>query len=171
MSDTIVLNLGSGGPAVVAEQPGGGANPFIPVSKIYTGATDVNGGPVTAANPLPVTNQGLTLTPFGTGVTLASTGTAKGSAGSLHSIVVENTGNASTNMFLWICDQNGGAPTSGNLKIAPLLVPAGGAVIYDERFFGAAGLSCTTGITWGISTSRTSYAQDGTAHAVGGMVQ
>jgi hypothetical protein len=53
MADNTTLNAGSGGDVIVTEQPGG-AGPKIPVSKIYTGAADVNGGPVTLVNPLPV---------------------------------------------------------------------------------------------------------------------
>lgn len=59
MADNTVLNPGSGGDTIVTEQPGGvGAK--IPVSKIYTGALDVNGGPVTAANPFDVRDTVIT---------------------------------------------------------------------------------------------------------------
>jgi hypothetical protein len=53
VADNTTLNPGTGGDVIVTEQPGG-AGPKIPVSKIYTGALDVNGGPVTSTNPLDV---------------------------------------------------------------------------------------------------------------------
>ena len=57
MADNTTLNVGTGGDVIITEQPGGvGAK--IPVSKIYTGALDVNGGPVTPANPFDVRVSG-----------------------------------------------------------------------------------------------------------------
>ncbi len=52
MADNTVLNPGVGGDTIKTEDTGAGFK--IPVSKIYTGAADVNGGPVTPANPLQV---------------------------------------------------------------------------------------------------------------------
>jgi hypothetical protein len=54
MSDNTILNPGCGGDTIVTEQPGGGTNPKIPVSKIYLGPLDINQGPVWSGNPLPV---------------------------------------------------------------------------------------------------------------------
>jgi len=53
MADGTPLNAGSGGDTIQTEQPGG-AGVKYPVTKIYTGALDVNGGPVTQTNPLDV---------------------------------------------------------------------------------------------------------------------
>lgn len=53
MADGTTLNIGSGGDTILTEHPGS-SGPKIPVSKIYTGALDANGGPVTVTNPLPV---------------------------------------------------------------------------------------------------------------------
>lgn len=53
MADNTTLNPGVGGDVIVTEQPGG-AGPKYPISKIYTGALDVNGGPVTSTNPFDV---------------------------------------------------------------------------------------------------------------------
>ena len=50
MSDDVTLNPGSGGAIIVTEDIGGGIQ--MPVSKIYTGKHDQNGGPVTVTNPL-----------------------------------------------------------------------------------------------------------------------
>ena len=54
MADNTILNPGVGGDTVRNEDIGGVK---YPVSKIYTGAEGVNGGPVTDANPLPVELQ------------------------------------------------------------------------------------------------------------------
>lgn len=53
MADGTVLNSGAGGDTIQTEQPGGTGVKY-PVTKIYTGALDVNGGPVTTANPFDV---------------------------------------------------------------------------------------------------------------------
>lgn len=53
MADGTVLNTGTGGDTIQTEQPGGVGVKY-PVTKIYTGALDVNGGPVTPTNPLDV---------------------------------------------------------------------------------------------------------------------
>lgn len=53
MADNTTLNAGIGGDIVRTEDIGGVK---YPVSKIYLGAAGVNGGPVTAANPLPITD-------------------------------------------------------------------------------------------------------------------
>jgi hypothetical protein len=52
MADNTILNLGTGGDTLRTEDVGGGVK--VPVSKIHTGASDVDGGPVTTANPFPV---------------------------------------------------------------------------------------------------------------------
>jgi hypothetical protein len=52
MSDGTVINLGSGGDTIATEDAGLGYK--IPVTKIRTGAIDVDGGDVTPANPLPI---------------------------------------------------------------------------------------------------------------------
>lgn len=54
MTTTVATNVGSGGAGILAEQPGGGTNPVIGISKLHTGALDVDGGPVTATNPLDI---------------------------------------------------------------------------------------------------------------------
>lgn len=54
MADNTVLNLGTGGDTIRTEDVGGGVK--IPVSKIHVGASDVDGGPVTATNPLAVSS-------------------------------------------------------------------------------------------------------------------
>ena len=53
MADGTLLNPGTGGDTVQTEQPGGVGVKY-PVTKIYTGALGVNGGPVTANNPFDV---------------------------------------------------------------------------------------------------------------------
>ena len=53
MADGTVLNTGTGGDTIQTEQPGGTGVKY-PVTKIYTGALDVNGGPVTTTNPFDV---------------------------------------------------------------------------------------------------------------------
>lgn len=53
MGDGTPLNAGTGGDTIQTEQPGGVGVKY-PVTKIYTGALDVNGGPVTPTNPLDV---------------------------------------------------------------------------------------------------------------------
>lgn len=57
MSDGTTLNVGTGGDVIMTEQVGGAGTKY-PVSKIYTGALDVNGGPVTPANPFDVRVSG-----------------------------------------------------------------------------------------------------------------
>ena len=51
MADNTVLNPGSGGDTIRNEDLGASK---MPVSKIHTGAANVDGGPVTTSNPLPV---------------------------------------------------------------------------------------------------------------------
>lgn len=53
MSKNVPTNIGSGGDSVYTEQPGG-TGPVFGVTKIHTGAQDVDGGPVAAANPIDV---------------------------------------------------------------------------------------------------------------------
>jgi len=50
MADGTVLNPGTGGDDIVTEDLG---TQKLAVSKIYTGAANVSGGPVTADNPFP----------------------------------------------------------------------------------------------------------------------
>lgn len=57
MADGTLLNNGTGGDTIQTEHPGGVGVKY-PVTKIYTGALDVNGGPVTATNPLDVRING-----------------------------------------------------------------------------------------------------------------
>lgn len=52
MTDKLTLNRGVGGESIVVEETAAGV--LIPVSKLHTGTEGVDGGPVTAANPLPV---------------------------------------------------------------------------------------------------------------------
>lgn len=56
MADNTLLNSGTGGDTIRSEDLGGGVK--IAVSKIYVGAHGTDGGPVSAANPLPVGIQG-----------------------------------------------------------------------------------------------------------------
>ena len=56
MADNTILNLGAAGDTYRSEDLGTGVK--IAVSKLYTGAHAIDGGPVTAANPLPVSVQG-----------------------------------------------------------------------------------------------------------------
>jgi hypothetical protein len=56
MADNTRLNVGAGGDLIRTEDIGGSYK--VPVSKIYLGAAGVNDGPVSAANPLPVSVQG-----------------------------------------------------------------------------------------------------------------
>lgn len=51
MADNTTINTGTGGDVLRTDDVGGIK---IPVSKIHTGADGVDGGPITAANPLPV---------------------------------------------------------------------------------------------------------------------
>ncbi len=53
MSDGTTINSGSGGDIIMTEQVGGTGVKY-PVTKIYTGGLDVNGGPVTGSNPFDV---------------------------------------------------------------------------------------------------------------------
>lgn len=55
--DGTLLNNGTGGDTIQTEQPGGVGVKY-PVTKIYTGASGVNGGPVTSTNPLDVRVDG-----------------------------------------------------------------------------------------------------------------
>lgn len=55
MADNTILNPGVGGDTVRNEEIGGVK---FPISKIYVGASGVDGGPVTAANPFPTSVQG-----------------------------------------------------------------------------------------------------------------
>lgn len=52
---TVTLNPGTGGATIIVETVGSDS---MPVSKIHTGASGVDGGPVTTANPFPVVAQG-----------------------------------------------------------------------------------------------------------------
>lgn len=52
MSENTTINQGQGGDVIATEDTGLGYK--IPVSKIRTGALDVDGGDVTASNPFPV---------------------------------------------------------------------------------------------------------------------
>ncbi len=53
MADGTTINSGSGGDIIMTEQVGGVGIKY-PVTKIYTGGLDVNGGPVTGSNPFDV---------------------------------------------------------------------------------------------------------------------
>lgn len=77
MPDNTILNPGVGGDVIRTEQPGGGSNPKIPVSKMYLGDVDIDDGPVSKNNPLPIFESPLSGTPvvtFGE-VTLVPTNT------------------------------------------------------------------------------------------------
>lgn len=52
MSNNTILNIGIGGDVIATEDPGLGYK--LPVSKIRTGAIDIDGGDVTIGNPFPV---------------------------------------------------------------------------------------------------------------------
>jgi len=59
MADNTTLNPGVGGDVLRSEDVGGGVK--ISVSKTHTGASGVDGGPVTTSNPFPVSgSMGLT---------------------------------------------------------------------------------------------------------------
>jgi hypothetical protein len=60
MADNTVLNPGTGGDTLKTEDCGTGFK--IPAGKIYLGAADVNGGPVTPTNPFPTQDQSGSLT-------------------------------------------------------------------------------------------------------------
>jgi len=59
MTTTVELNPGTGGNLVSVEQPGGSGNPVVEFCKIHLGDSDVDDGPVTDTNPLPVSDIGL----------------------------------------------------------------------------------------------------------------
>jgi hypothetical protein len=107
VADNTTLNTGVGGDVIVTEQPGG-AGPKIPVSKIYTGALDVNGGPVTATNPLDVRISDATNTASVKAASTAAAGTDK----ALVVVVSPNNAVAVTGTF-WQATQ----PVSGTVAV------------------------------------------------------
>lgn len=84
--------------------------------------------------------------------------TVKSGAGRLLSLSVRHA-DASA-LYLWIFDNTS---ASGTSLVVPILVPASSHVIVGTDFFTSKGLAFSTGITYGFSTSGSSYSAYGTA--------
>lgn len=72
MADNVVANAGSGGATFATDDIGG---VHYPLTKIALGALDSNGGPVSSANPMPISDAGGSLTVDGTVTANAGSGT------------------------------------------------------------------------------------------------
>jgi hypothetical protein len=123
MSDGTRLNQGLGGDLICTEQTTR-ATGKIPVSKIVLGDVDVDGGDVSATNPMPVQTtaaSAIRLTVTGG----ASLGTVKGSAGKLWGWQVYNPN--STIVYLQVFDAT--SPTPGtSTPVLSLFVPILGGI-------------------------------------------
>lgn len=95
MPDNTILNLGSGGDTILTEDLSGVK---VATTKIYVGAHGVNGGAVTAGNPLPVSVNGAV--PLPTGASTAAKQPALGTAGSAAADVLTVQGVASMTPLL-----------------------------------------------------------------------
>jgi hypothetical protein len=85
----------------------------------------------------------------------ASSGFAKASAGTLFSISCNNRNAA--NRWIQVFNSASG-PTGGATPfMAPWLVPAGGLTIVGSDHFTAGGISFSTGIAWGVSTTSATF--------------
>jgi hypothetical protein len=84
--------------------------------------------------------------------------TVKSGAGRLLSLSVRHA-DASA-LYFWIFDNTS---ASGTSLVVPILVPASSHVIVGTDFFTSKGLAFSTGITYGFSTSGSSYSAYGTA--------
>jgi hypothetical protein len=129
VADGTILNVGTGGDTIQTEQPGGTGVKY-PVTKIYTGALDVNGGPVTAANPFDV-RVGSTTDVAASGTISATDAVvaAPGGAGVLL------TGTSTANSYIAVACPGG--DSAWNLQLTGTF---GGGTIYFEE-----SLDSTTG--------------------------
>jgi hypothetical protein len=92
MADGTILNAGSGGDTIQTEDFGAAGK--IPRSKLVLGAVDVDGGDVSATNPMPVAPQTLQVT--GTGVNNGDTPTPATDVGSYRWVSLQLQGSGAT---------------------------------------------------------------------------
>jgi len=88
----------------------------------------------------------------------AAAGTAKNSPGALRSFMARNR-STSTRLYLWLFDNT---TQSGTALWQPVIVDYGTQVSIGTDVFGSHGIAASVGISWGFSTSETSYSEHGT---------
>lgn len=89
---------------------------------------------------------------------IAVSKTVKSAAGVLIGLTARHTDGSS--LYLWIFDNTA---ASGTSLIIPVLVPASGQIIIGTDLFTTKGLAFSTGLTYGFSTSGSTYSAYGTA--------
>ena len=150
--------------------PSKGASEGATGSTAPTSATElgfVSGGnlvPVSMANPLPVTS--VNVVTVGPSVDIQSgviTHTSKNSPANLISAFCQNTSAGTAYLQFW----NGATAGTGTLKDV-VLVPAGtstvpGLISLGTNDWSTEGLPCTTALTWGLSSTTTTYTAIGSA--------
>jgi hypothetical protein len=153
------------------------ASSFIPLpTALVSGRFDVNAGSwlgstaptvgqKTASNSIPVVlaSDDTLIAKFTDGTVDNNLGSAvsktvKSGAGRLLSLSVRHADGSA--LYLWIFDNTA---ASGTELVVPILIPATSHVIVGTDFFTTKGLAFSTGLTYGFSTSGSSYSAYGTA--------
>lgn len=154
MADNTILNAGSGGDVIAADDIGGVKFQRI---KLIHGADGVNAGDVSTDNPLPVQPVTPTQTFTNSAATTNATST-KASAGTVWSIHASNINAAARYLKIY---NKASAPTVGtDVPVLTVPLPAGQVVQIDG---GSTGIRFGTGIAWALTVTAADSATDAVA--------